>query len=427
MGRAGDRAGSEVEKAGLERRELLKALGVAGATTLLPLGGAAFAQVARAASDAAPAPVLSTESRRAFSELLDLLHKVEAEYLSPARGVRSAEDVVDGDRFLLQLLWGGLDQYASRDAERPTFTRIVTPARKFLGDNPDAIYFSAPVRGDRAYRIRGNTAGAVYTSFTVEGGNGDGSYPKRVVSALSDERMKIDPDGSYEIMVSAESRPGNWLRLEPDAGTLTTRHYFENETSAAADPSIFVPLRIEPLADPGPPARPDDAWVAERARWVANFVRGTTLDQPLPDPKKLPPFVSLVPNTLGRPTKWKPEFGGFGAVDNAYSMGPFLLEPDQALVIEGRMPRCRFANVMLWNRYLQTFEYPWRTISRNRRQMQLGEDGAYRIVIAHRKPGAHDWLDTSGRRSGTIYWRFLLPEEDPPTPTTRVVPVAELG
>jgi hypothetical protein len=134
-----------------------------------------------------------------------------------------------------------------------------------------------------------------------------------------------------------------------------------------------------------------------------------------------------VPNTLGRPTKWKPELGGFGAVDNAYSMGPFLLEPDQALVIEGRMPRCRFANVMLWNRYLQTFEYPWRTISRNWRQMKLGEDGAYRIVVAHRDPGQRDWLDTSGRRSGTVYWRFLLPEEDPPTPTTRVVQVAELG
>jgi hypothetical protein len=196
MGRGGDRTRSEVEGAGLPRRELLKALGVAGATTLLPLGGAAFAQAARAAGDAAPMPASSTESRRAFSELLELLRKVEAEYLSPARGVRSAEDVVDGDRFLLQLLWGALDQYASRDAERPTFTRIVTPARKFLGDNPDAIYFSAPVRGDRAYRIRGNTAGAVYTSFTVEGGNGDGSYPKRVVSALSDEKMRIDPDGS---------------------------------------------------------------------------------------------------------------------------------------------------------------------------------------------------------------------------------------
>jgi len=189
----------------------------------------------------------------------------------------------------------------------------------------------------------------------------------------------------------------------------------------------IVPLSIEPLADPGPPPRPDDAWVAQRARWVANFVRGATLGQPVPDPKKLPPFVSMVPNTLGKPMKWDPKFGGFGAVDNAYSMGPFLLEPDQALVIEGRMPECRFANVMLWNRYLQTFEYPWRRISLNRKQMQLGGDGAYRIVVAHRDPGVPNWLDTSGRRNGTIYWRFLLPDGDPPTPATRVVPISEVG
>jgi len=82
---------------------------------------------------------------------------------------------------------------------------------------------------------------------------------------------------------------------------------------------------------------------------------------------------------------------------------------------------------MLWNRYLQTFEYPWRRISLNRKQMQLGADGAYRIVVAHRDPGVPNWLDTSGRRNGTIYWRFLLPDGDPPTPTTRVVPLAELG
>lgn len=409
--------------AGLERRELLKAFGIAGAATVLPLGGAAFAQAAQDAGASAP----PLESQRAFGELLDALRQVDAEYFTPARGVRTPEDVVDGQRFLLQLLWGGLDQYAERDAERPVFTRIVTPARKFLGDNPDAIYFSAPVRADRAYRVRGKTAGAVYTSFSIEGGNADGSYPKRVVSALSDKEMQIAPDGSYEIAVSAEKQPGNWLRLEPDAGTVTTRHYFENETSAAADPAIFVPLSIEPLVDPGPPPRPDDAFVAQRARWVANFVRGATLGQPIPDPKKLPPFVSVVPNTLGKPMKWDPKFGGFGAVDNAYSMGPFLLEPDQALVIEGRMPACRFANVMLWNRYLQTFEYPWRRISLNRKQMQLGEGGAYRIVVAHRDPGVPNWLDTSGRRSGTIYWRFLLPDGDPPTPTTRVVPLAELG
>jgi hypothetical protein len=403
----------------IERRDFMKALGLAGAASLLPWGAAQSASAAEAA-----APV-QTATRSALADLIEVLKQVDATYLSPQRGVQSAEDVSDGHRFLMHILGGGLDQYSERDPLRPVFVRIVTPWRKFLGDNPDAVYYTAPVRGDRSYRVRGKTAGAVYTSFTVEGGNGDGSYPERVVSALSDREMKLGPDGSYELILSAKQQPGNWLRLEPDAGTVTTRHYFENETSAAADMQLHIPLSIEPLEDPGPPPRPDDAAIAERIRAVANYVRGATLDQPQPDPKKLPPFVSLVPNTLGKPTKWNPKDGGFGAVDNAYSMGPFLLEPDQALLIEGHMPKCRFANVMLWNRYLQTFEYPLRTISRNRKQMSIAPDGSYRIAVAHADPGI-PWLDTSGRRTGTIYWRFLLPEQDPPTPSTRVVSLADV-
>jgi hypothetical protein len=202
-------ARSDAGEAGLGRRELVKALGAAGVASLLPWS-AAFAQPA---ADAAPAPVAETASRRAYAELLLLMQRIDQTCLAPARGIRSAEDVVDGHRFLTHALAGALDQYGERDAERPHFSRIVTPWRKFLGDNPDAVYFSAPVRADRAYRIRGNTAGAVYTSFTVEGGNADGSYPKRVVSALHDDQMQVAADGSYEIIASAERQPGNWLRL----------------------------------------------------------------------------------------------------------------------------------------------------------------------------------------------------------------------
>jgi len=43
-----------------------------------------------------------------------------------------------------------------------------------------------------------------------------------------------------------------------------------------------------------------------------------------------------------------------------------LLGPDEALVMTGRWPECRFANVSLWNRYLQTYDYAHRPASRNR-------------------------------------------------------------
>jgi hypothetical protein len=59
-----------------------------------------------------------------------------------------------------------------------------------------------------------------------------------------------------------------------------------------------------------------------------------------------------------------------GAVDIHYAMAPYLLQPDQALVMQGRLPRCSFANVVLWNMHMQTLDYRFRRTSLNRAQMR---------------------------------------------------------
>jgi hypothetical protein len=43
------------------------------------------------------------------------------------------------------------------------------------------------------------------------------------------------------------------------------------------------------------------------------------------------------------------------------------LKPDEALVIEGRLPRCTFANLVLWKRWMQSLEFRSRRVSLNRR------------------------------------------------------------
>ena len=103
-----------------------------------------------------------------------------------------------------------------------------------------------------------------------------------------------------------------------------------------------------------------------------------------------------------------------------------MLRPDQALVIEGRFPECRFASVLLWNRFLQSYDYSSRQISRNRAQTKLEPDGSYRMVLAAGDPGVPNWIDTAGKPSGLVYWRFLLPEGDIVTPKATVVPLAKL-
>ena len=67
--------------------------------------------------------------------------------------------------------------------------------------------------------------------------------------ALNDGQMQIDADGNYELVVSAQKRPGNWLRLELTPAR-RRRAPVSNETNAAADPLPKTPLTIELLEHP---------------------------------------------------------------------------------------------------------------------------------------------------------------------------------
>lgn len=405
----------------MDRRDFLKGASAAGALSLLPLAELAHAQQDATAGGARP----TTESGKAYEEFIRTLAEIEPTFLSAERRITRAPDLSDGHRFLMHVLQTGLFLRLEYDPERPSFRRIVSPTRKLLGDNPDAIYFEAPVQGDRRYRIRGNTAGAVYTSFTVEAGGPEGGYPDGTKAWLNDTEMTVDANGSYEVMLGPDvSGPGT-MKLPPDARTVTTRSYFENEKSAAADPLQVVPIVIEPVEDPGPAPTPDDASIARGIRRVIAYLRGLTVEHTLGLPSTTQEsWVSQVPNQFNAPGK--PGAMAYSAADNAYAMAPYVLRPDQALVIEGRFPACRFSNVVLWNRFLQTYDYRSRQISLNRKQTKLDADGRYEIVIAASDPGVPNWIDNEGRPSGAVYWRFLLPEGEIETPMAKVVPLAEI-
>ena len=110
-------------------------------------------------------------------------------------------------------------------------------------------------------------------------------------------------------------------------------------------------------------------------------------------------------------------------MDIAYSAGEYELAPDEALVMEGRLPEGLFANVVIWNELGQTADYLERTVSLNDTQMAVDESRRYRVVIAHRDPGVPNWLDTCGEPRAAVFWRFMLPSEPPEAPVCTVMPV----
>lgn len=400
----------------MDRRDFVRGAGALGSLGLLP-GAASLA-----ADPAGSGQGSGVASRDAMLGLLDTLRDLQATYLTPRYGIARPADIAEGERMLAHLLHTGLQFFLEADPARPRFTPYVTPERKLLGDNPDALYYFAPIRGDRRYRIRGRLGGATFTSFTVEAGGGEGGAATASVAELDDSRLEVAVDGSFEILLGGDKpAAGNWMPLVPEAGQVTTRHYYETPACVAADPRAGQELTIEAI-DPPPPAPWDgDTGIADRLGQVANFVR-SHLALAVPDPANRPeiPWVSTTPNRFNAPGQWRSE-SGYGNLSAWYAMAPYVLRPGEALEIRGRFPECRFANVVLWNRYMQTFDYTRRQVSFNRKQLRYEPDGSFRLFIAHEDPGHANWLATEGRVSGLVYWRYLLPVTAPQGVTARVV------
>ena len=391
----------------MQRRDVLKGAALSG------LAGTLMAPyLAALANDRA-----DSEAARALGELQQALDDLEVAFSSPEWRLRTPMDFAEARRVMLHVLMHALQAWLEADPARPFFTPFINQHKKMLGDNPDARYFSAVVDDRHSYRIRGNLAGATYTSFTLElgaGADGDG-----IGSTLNDTQFRADKNGDYEIILSAEKVEGNWMPMTKGASSLTTRHYYEREESINNDRLHHIPLNIENLERVPPRPAPTDSSIAAGIRRVTEFVRGNVITM---NAQNSPPWVSRVPNQFIPPKKDDTHDSiTYAARDNVYSMAPWVLAPGQALVMRGRFPACRFSNVVLFNRFLQTLNYEERSVSLNRAQTVLNDDGGFEMVIAHKDPGRPNWLDTEGRPYGIIFWRFQLPEGDIPPLETEVI------
>lgn len=366
---------------------------------------------------------IATQSREALQEMIALLQEVDQRWSSEEWNLHSAEDIVGSHRALMHILEAAVVGYFEQDARKPDFRRIVTPSRKLTGDNSDAIYFDAPIDPRYSYEIHGDMHGAVYFSMTIENEMEDDRIAT-TGGAINDTEIDIDENGEFRISLGGEAREKNWLPLPEKAARVTTRHYFEYETPAALDPALQPIMRIRCTSDIEPPPAPDDESVSTGIKRVTSILRSRTLNMPTLGGGELPNFMSGTPNVFPEPQT--PGDFGLAAVDAHYSMAPFFINTDEALVITGRWPDCRFANVCLWNRFQQTLDYASRPVSLNRAQTRLEADGSFRMILAAEDPGLPNWLATEGNLFGLVFWRFFLVEGEVETPRASVVKLADL-
>ena len=170
----------------------------------------------------------------AISELTALLDEASTRWAGEEWNLTTAEDQANARRALMHILQGALLSYFETDPARPDFRPIVSPYRKFTGDNSDALYYDAPVSSEYEYIVRGRIDGAVYTSFTVELNAADGSLANETGGVLNDDHFDVDDEGRFEIRLGGEKAERNWLELPVGASRVTRAT--TTRTSAAARP-----------------------------------------------------------------------------------------------------------------------------------------------------------------------------------------------
>jgi hypothetical protein len=330
-----------------------------------------------------------------------------ASQLVLGEGVPGApRDRAEGFRYLTRLLAAGLVTCLEfADPDEPEFGRMVDHSMKWGLDCPDCLYLYATIRGDAAYRISGNRGTANHIDIQVNYGHfasGDISQ-WGAISSMNGLELRSGADGSFELFLGGDERPGNWLRLEPNAEFVLVRQYFNDwEREHPADVIIE---RIGAM-HPAPPPRTDQI-AARLERLCLWLERGGALWE-----RMSKSALDLPPNSINifLPQDSDQRAGLRG---QAYGLGNFHCAPDEAVIIEFAPPQCRHWSVSLANWYWESLDFATRQTSLNGHQAALDGDGVFRGVIAHQDPGVTNWLDTAGHQRGTLTARFLLAGSSP--------------
>lgn len=321
----------------------------------------------------------------------------------------------EGYRYLGRLMMVGW-QWAVEfgDPDFPAFYRHDDDVTKWGGPNVDNTYLRARVRAANSYRIVGN--GATTHGFLLSTHEGDMQLEQYGVYAEKwHDELTTDPDGTFELILSAEPHGGNWMPLDPRATNLTIRQYFDDWGQET--PGEF---RIERVGAEGEAPPPITAQVlAERLRDAGDWIEASL--------HYWNRYVARAHAETGDNVLLPPRSAPGGAEDIAYGSGFFDLAEDEAFLIEGEAPDAWTWNIMLYNLgWMESLDFANRPTSRNGTQIHIDPDGRYRVVIAHQDPGVPNWIDTTGLGQAMIAYRYVR-TANRPVPEGRVVEVADLA
>jgi len=387
------------------RRHLLQgSCGLGAMAAMFTLSGTAQAT--------ASAPV-DAEMLKAFDAVLARIRHAAELAFSESTALRPV-DRASGLLHIMNNIALGLAFFIhDSDPMNPELFRYMGPDRKQGGDNQDALYLGFAVDGSETYRLRGNRGTARYFSITtVE--RGPTPFGGGMGAALFGHDLKTEPNGDFEVMLSATPHPGNWVKLSSKDFRVTIRQFF-------ADWENERPMRamIERL---GPPA-PAPTMTAERIM-AALAATGQWVEETIGFWQRTMELFRATPNQF---VSWRTLTGDkVNATPGGDPACAYWKVPaGGALIVRTRPPKCEFWNVEFNNPWWETNDYRYRLTGTNMHHAVLEEDGELIVVVAHEDPGVPNWLDTSGFTEGMMGRRWIFADTLPEVVCT-LVPHAEL-
>ena len=355
-------------------------------------------------------------SGQTWSDFCDALKRA-GEQIQRPEAPADAFNRAEGYRYLSRLARAGLEWYLEfNDADFPVLYKPSHETIKIGADNPDNIYEKAVVDGRNDYRVRGTRGSVHYISMTTSKGSYAENFKQTETGFLDSKELEIAADGTFEVILSATPKPGNWLPMDADSQSVLIRQTFLDRMTEV--PAEIVIERLDTGATPLP-------LTAEKLdtglRTVTTFVENTARM-----------FADWSASYRARPNEMPPAdqklCHSVGGDPNIFYYHGFLdLADDEALVVEvARIPQCQSWNLQVDNYWMESLDYRYLCIHVNKHTAQYRPDGSVRIVIAGRDPGVGNWLTTAGHRVGTLCFRWIGASEQV-HPSCRVVKIDSLA
>jgi hypothetical protein len=213
------------------------------------------------------------------------------------------------------------------------------------------------------------------------------------VDVLDGRRMQVEDDGSYVITVDSEpagDRP-NHVQSSPEAHEFYIRDVLLDWEKD--DPNHITVERLG--GRPERAALTFDEQAEATARMMSHFADFTG---------KLSYGMYKSPENHFN-LAWSADHTG-GLRHQVYVAGRYVLDPDEAFVVDVSDGGAEYFTVPLSNIWGTTLGILDRTGSLNKAQSLPNEDGTYTYVIAGEDPGVHNWIDTGGLPEGILTLRM---------------------